>query len=942
MPYLCPDCDEKFETVELRDDHYRKKCPDLDNQAVGFPFPNTDTKTEAERFKRRNTGARVQVLDWYCPNQGCEYRMPGADAGPGWSPKTKDGSNRIAVGVIALAGVFKDIIDLYSLFSASKELRQDHHILETKLSSEKAVLLEWASSVRLLSPDYDRRLDNPGLPVGKILISIRRLLSDASDLEKKYGLSEASTHDAPGEALALRPLNTQVLTQRFVTEFAKFQIRGHQDGKVSSGARLRWVIKDKQKFINLIDDLVYFNNKLRELVSIRVPAVFIEAGEQWKQTQKSDTEIVRRVLKRLWFRTITERQDSIHPSHAGTFRWALETPSSATSRWDDLARWLETGTGIYWVCGKAGSGKSTLMKYLHSSDRTKLLLRSWGGGDVLTGSHFFWYLGTSEQKTQDGLQRSVLYQLLTNNNELELPHPTLVRKALPGMWKEEQEGEYDKEIGLPSRSEVERAVRTLGESDNARNVCLFIDGLDEYSGDFKQGIRFISFLATFKHIKVIVSSRPIPECVSAFSQQPHLMLQDLTRGNIKLFVDQELRDNSDMKRLSRGHPEETASILDDIASKADGVFLWVVLATRLLKEGLADGDHIGELRQLVEALPEELGEMFERMLGRRKPRHKEQGAKILKICYESALAGGAHESSLLGFPTIGLARLDESLISIQNYASSTDPSADFLKLKQLDSRLRSRTGGLVELVDRLHALNFLGDSRDWRTSHLSCVDDVKIQFMHRTVFEYLKTGGVWGTDCLRICDARFNVWAALSLCHLVQAILDFHIGSVFAKSLRSGLRWGLKADFLRRNRDNGLRVDYSSQHGPDIFTDLNHLIHLCRTHKAALGGELASFFEEHGHFDSLHTSLILAAELGAEEFLQRHPNIVAELQEIVPRCGCRNIRYYADQKPFNALDFSNVKKPERKGSLQERDMKGMWGSMLRADPSFDHFEVSYM
>lgn len=31
---------------------------------------------------------------------------------------------------------------------------------------------------------------------------------------------------------------------------------------------------------------------------------------------------------------------------------------------DSIAEWLESGSGVYWISGKAGSGKSTLMKHL--------------------------------------------------------------------------------------------------------------------------------------------------------------------------------------------------------------------------------------------------------------------------------------------------------------------------------------------------------------------------------------------------------------------------------------------------------------------------------------------------------------------------------------------------------------------------------------------------
>lgn len=39
-------------------------------------------------------------------------------------------------------------------------------------------------------------------------------------------------------------------------------------------------------------------------------------------------------------------------------------------RWNDFVAWLEEGDGLYWIAGKAGSGKSTLMKYIASHPST--------------------------------------------------------------------------------------------------------------------------------------------------------------------------------------------------------------------------------------------------------------------------------------------------------------------------------------------------------------------------------------------------------------------------------------------------------------------------------------------------------------------------------------------------------------------------------------------
>ena len=57
---------------------------------------------------------------------------------------------------------------------------------------------------------------------------------------------------------------------------------------------------------------------------------------------------------------------------------------------------------MFWVSGKAGSGKSTLMKYLKSDPDTESNLWAWANGPKLvTASYFFWNAGTDMQKSQE-------------------------------------------------------------------------------------------------------------------------------------------------------------------------------------------------------------------------------------------------------------------------------------------------------------------------------------------------------------------------------------------------------------------------------------------------------------------------------------------------------------------------------------------------------------
>ena len=68
--------------------------------------------------------------------------------------------------------------------------------------------------------------------------------------------------------------------------------------------------------------------------------------------------------------------------------------------------WLTQENGIYWVNGKAGSGKSTLMRHIYDNPHTREALKEWAGDTQLIVSEwFFWNTGSLDQRSQTGLLR---------------------------------------------------------------------------------------------------------------------------------------------------------------------------------------------------------------------------------------------------------------------------------------------------------------------------------------------------------------------------------------------------------------------------------------------------------------------------------------------------------------------------------------------------------
>ncbi|KAI9164142.1 Protein SERAC1 [Paramyrothecium foliicola] len=97
-----------------------------------------------------------------------------------------------------------------------------------------------------------------------------------------------------------------------------------------------------------------------------------------------------------------------------------------------LEEWLQEGSGLFWIHGKPGSGKSTLMKYLYQSHKTWELLHDWRRSSCeIRAGFFFYYRGTPLQKSFEGVLRSLVAQLLS-------PHRDAFIESHQAIWSEYQ------------------------------------------------------------------------------------------------------------------------------------------------------------------------------------------------------------------------------------------------------------------------------------------------------------------------------------------------------------------------------------------------------------------------------------------------------------------------------------------------------------------------
>ena len=211
----------------------------------------------------------------------------------------------------------------------------------------------------------------------------------------------------------------------------------------------------------------------------------------WLSSLVTEGKLLQKQLDRigsLRSKVIIERQRDVKEAHPATFDWLLEEnpddDESATP--NSFLRWLRCQDGIYWVSGKAGSGKSTSMKFLCGHEKALIALQIWAEDKMLlTSSYFFWHAGTGMQKSQQGLLQTLLFNVLKQC-------PVLIQDVLPLRWSNPGAAKEGW-----SRLELLRAFKTQREQPlDSTRFCFFIDGLDEYDGEHTDVIEIIKSAAS--------------------------------------------------------------------------------------------------------------------------------------------------------------------------------------------------------------------------------------------------------------------------------------------------------------------------------------------------------------------------------------------------------------------------------------------------------------
>lgn len=270
--------------------------------------------------------------------------------------------------------------------------------------------------------------------------------------------------------------------------------------------------------------------------------------------------------------------------------------SLSTLKWDSFSNWLRSTDTVYWISGKPGSGKSTLVKFILHHPDTKAFLEIWQPGTLII-SHFFWRPGTSLQQNIKGLLCSLLHQLLQNS-------ATALNYALSSV---PDSGIKDTDTDWSTAELLDLCLRVSSAYEFP--LCIFLDGLDEV--DPRDGVdsllSVINRISQSSNVKLCLSSRPEPLLQRRFSSYPQVRLQDLNRSDLELYARDHIKYPSECVARHYGHP------IRSLVHRSEGVFLWLVLATKSINRGVEYGDNFEKFEERIRHLPGDLISLYNDM-----------------------------------------------------------------------------------------------------------------------------------------------------------------------------------------------------------------------------------------------------------------------------------------------------------------------------------------
>ena len=403
-------------------------------------------------------------------------------------------------------------------------------------------------------------------------------------------------------------------------------------------------------------------------------------------------------LQSLAFQEMNMLGNDIKQQTATTCSWLLKHESYKS--------WLGQQNGFLWIEGSPGVGKSTLVKY--ALNRCKE--QATENHKLVIASFFFHGRGYPLQKSPLGLFRSVLYQILDQVPELLHEFTSVFKSKCDTQGKPGINWDW-------YQTELQEFLRSsIPSVSKACPIRIYIDALDECDKEVAQKLVefFRCIMSELPHtgpatLSICISSRHYP--IVALDRGLTICVEKENYDDITTHVRREL-DGEDLRQT------DAKKIEEEIVKSANGVFQWVVLVVPKVLEFYRDGRSIDETLNKLRDIPKQLDDLYQEILINARLEYLSEPLQLMQwICFARRPLSILELRSAM---IVDTGTRYKTLSECQNspkYATTN---------KQMERRVGSLSGGLVEVVDY----------RDQRIA----------QFIHRSVKDYLIARGMRTLD----------------------------------------------------------------------------------------------------------------------------------------------------------------------------------------------------
>ncbi|KAF4549767.1 Hypothetical protein D9617_20g028230 [Elsinoe fawcettii] len=552
---------------------------------------------------------------------------------------------------------------------------------------------------------------------------------------------------------------------------------------------------------------------------VKESMLLLDDAEEESEIEKEQADIFGMIYS-LELEETGHRLREIQSQYSSTFEWIFNDESLGFSSW------LRDSRGIYWIQGKPGCGKSTLMKLARDDARTRAVFSE---VDTMSRLHLPGAQG-KEPRGRSGVSESppgddgLPSQTIPHQSYPEIPEtqepfegsrpadfePPLitsspqfliidfffhdrgsyVQKSLEGLLHrvlpQMMRGCTDlAKLLLPHFLDRPKAKRNVWSLDDLREfldlvlsqseidlrILFFMDALDEFEGEPLTIATLVRDLVTKRagsrtEVKVCCASRPWNAFQDAFRDVTTCKVHEHTALDIQMYVQGRLQSNERMQSMMDCTGAEGESILQqlgqDISSRAEGVFIWVRIVLDELLQAFMDGATSAELLDILDSFPDDLDRSYQRLIDRIPKKYRSDGYILIEIVLRS--------KDSLGLRDLGIAlqcARAKSVVDAIRHLPEDPYSGHYHEV--MKRRLQSRCGGLLEVLD-----------------------DTTVQFMHQTAKEFLSrssvSAGILRHDPRR---ARFNGYSFLTkfwltLAHASGSKFDWKAYILSMYSMKAG------------------------------------------------------------------------------------------------------------------------------------------------------------